>query len=1155
MPHSAAVIPAATTPLVVQDVETPQPGSHELLIKNELIALVPIDAKLAKLGVFPIPYPAILGTSYGGTVTAVGPNVTDFKVGDKVASAKTAGAEGNKFGAFQKQVIARDVTTSKLPASVDFSGPVGLIGNFSTVIGLFNEHLGLHKPDAHSKSPPNGKKILVYGGTSSFGSLSVQYLAQAGYDVVTTTSPRHKSLVAKLGAVKVIDHTQSSDAVIKALNAEGPYDYVVDSISLPDTIKITGGVLGAQGGGKIYALLPPFGPDDLPAGVTREFGSWSAPLGEEKNAGLLKWAFNTYFPQAIAENKLIPLPTQKIDGGLGALNEALDILNKGVSAKDEVSGIDAGDEAYRGLDPAYFDDCDISWVEEVRFLGFNPNAPSSTEKAFLTGRGRLEEGIIMAERGNDVNAPHSDIGFGEYRLYYDSTRLDAVFPLHSVCHSEIWRHLLLQHDIQDHNDMLYNVMFELSHGQSSLALELDYGIDMSPAFKLVPGEISVLMSPGSAYSEWRLMSLGNIDTSEYNHIWTQRQKTECDFLRNLPPEVLLEVASYLDTTSIFRAVEVSDRLLSIVTGNWTFWKGHLRAHMRWFNQAYEDAKEAELKGQKPDLMLWAYVLQPDKPDSALSLTMHNRKRIWSMCEEITRRYMAKWKREETEWYQNRTATSIINASHCDQLVSVQGNSVSKSKDLRTVPYIQSSDDFHRRRTIQAYFDINSGLVGLSYQPCDEPPRYFGRSGLEGLEETAFIASQTEPNRDAGIYKELVRLGDKASNLRKAVGQVNPGQGIVGFVLHTTCTEANAVSLKYTDFRHITLPNFFPICISAVTAIFDDGERLVLGSMGEAGVRRRVCHRALLLPDHADSEFVGILGQTIGETGQEEISRLGLLHALFESKQSLKSADVEAPNYNMLAKHLWAEASAVFQGRWIWECDDWLKLDMLEDRGINHDVIPKEAILWSKYAGDVSLTRLSAWLVDAGDIFPDPNDDRMHKGGESIYSLCGLRAEFQSESPKTIGMTDINGKSWPEEEIVHFDIDCGRKEEVVEVGAYVDLGHRDTLYVRTNHGREKQFTRNYDVRADGHCKVPIVPKGESILGVVMAFGLPSGWTRTPSCDGTEQTNRPIHELRASYASVTSLGVLSNTWSHSEQENSGKELEDESAVATLEGATAI
>ncbi|KAF5490585.1 hypothetical protein CGCF413_v011864 [Colletotrichum fructicola] len=233
---------------------------------------------------------------------------------------------------------------------------------------------------------------------------------------------------------------------------------------------------------------------------------------------------------------------------------------------------------------------------------------------------------------------------------------------------------------------------------------------------------------------------------------------------------------------------------------------------------------------------------------------------------------------------------------------------------------------------EAYFDINSGLVGLSYQPCDEPPRYFGRSGLEGLEETAFIASPTEPNHDAGIYKELVRIGDKASTLRKAVGQVNQGQGIIGFVLHTTCTEANAVSLKYTDFRYITLPNFFSICISAVTAIFDDGERLVLGSMGEAGVRRRVCHRALLLPDHADSEFVGILGQTIGQIGQEEISRLGMLHALFESKQSLKSADEEAPNHNMLAKHLWAETSAVFQGRWIWECDDWLKLDMLEDSG-------------------------------------------------------------------------------------------------------------------------------------------------------------------------------------------------------------------------------
>ncbi|KZL79763.1 alcohol dehydrogenase -like domain-containing protein [Colletotrichum incanum] len=331
MPHSAAVQPAPKAPLEVQDVETPQLGPHELLIKNELIALVPIDAKQAKLAVFPNEYPAILGTSYGGTVAAVGSEVTNFKVGDKVAAAKTAGISGNKYSSFQKYVVSRDVTASKVPESVDLHIPVGLIGNFSTIVGLFNEHLGLERPDPVSKVPPKGKKILIYGGTSSFGSFATQYATQAGYKVITTTSPQHKDFVAKLGAVHIVDHTQSHDAIVNELVVQGPYDYVVDSISLKPTYDITAEVVAAQGGGKLYTLLPPPDPSSIPNGVAVEFGSWSVPLGQEKNAELLKWAFGTYFSQAVTDDRIVALPSQKIDGGLGGLNKAVDVLFKGVS--------------------------------------------------------------------------------------------------------------------------------------------------------------------------------------------------------------------------------------------------------------------------------------------------------------------------------------------------------------------------------------------------------------------------------------------------------------------------------------------------------------------------------------------------------------------------------------------------------------------------------------------------------------------------------------------------------------------------------------------------------------------------------------------------------------------------------------------------------
>jgi len=331
MSHFAAIIPAGKALLEIQEVKTPQPGPDELLVKNEIIALIPIDAKLAKFGVFPIPYPAILGTSFGGTVISVGSAVTNFQVGDKVAAAKTAGATGDKYGAFQTRVIAREVTTSKLLQNVNLGGPVGLIGNLSTVVGLFNVGAGLERPETNGPASAKGKKILVYGGTSSFGSLAVQYLRQAGYDIVTTTSPKHKVFVSKLGAVQVVDHTQNPDALREALIAKGPYDLIVDSISITRTIKVTSGVVAAQGGGKLYTLLPPSSADIVAPGVTTEFASWSAALAEEKNAGLLHWAFGTYFPLAIANNRLIPQPTQAVDGGLGGLNEALDILSKGVS--------------------------------------------------------------------------------------------------------------------------------------------------------------------------------------------------------------------------------------------------------------------------------------------------------------------------------------------------------------------------------------------------------------------------------------------------------------------------------------------------------------------------------------------------------------------------------------------------------------------------------------------------------------------------------------------------------------------------------------------------------------------------------------------------------------------------------------------------------
>lgn len=62
-----------------------RPGPGEILIKIHSVALNPVDWKIQKDVLFPMPeYPAILGTDIAGDVDEVGEGVDEFKPGDRV---------------------------------------------------------------------------------------------------------------------------------------------------------------------------------------------------------------------------------------------------------------------------------------------------------------------------------------------------------------------------------------------------------------------------------------------------------------------------------------------------------------------------------------------------------------------------------------------------------------------------------------------------------------------------------------------------------------------------------------------------------------------------------------------------------------------------------------------------------------------------------------------------------------------------------------------------------------------------------------------------------------------------------------------------------------------------------------------------------------
>lgn len=94
--NTAAIITAPNTPLEIVTRAIPTPASGELLVRNYAIAANPLDWKIQDNHV-PIvtTWPNVLGTDVCGVVTAVGPDVTKYKVGDRVAGVCLSHCDGS----------------------------------------------------------------------------------------------------------------------------------------------------------------------------------------------------------------------------------------------------------------------------------------------------------------------------------------------------------------------------------------------------------------------------------------------------------------------------------------------------------------------------------------------------------------------------------------------------------------------------------------------------------------------------------------------------------------------------------------------------------------------------------------------------------------------------------------------------------------------------------------------------------------------------------------------------------------------------------------------------------------------------------------------------------------------------------------------------
>ena len=205
--------------LKVKEISDPKPKADEVVFKVKAAALNYNDIWGMRGAPVPVPLPHISGSDAAGDVIAVGEDVKNIKVGDKVVShsnmscrvckACTDGREfdcvnrviwgfqtGPNWGAFSEITHLPEVNISKIPQGVSYdeaaAASMTLLTSWHMLVG-------------RAKIRP-GQTVLIMGGGSGVGSFGIQIAKLYNCDVIATASPDKLDKCLELGADFAVDH-------------------------------------------------------------------------------------------------------------------------------------------------------------------------------------------------------------------------------------------------------------------------------------------------------------------------------------------------------------------------------------------------------------------------------------------------------------------------------------------------------------------------------------------------------------------------------------------------------------------------------------------------------------------------------------------------------------------------------------------------------------------------------------------------------------------------------------------------------------------------------------------------------------------------------------------------------------------------------------
>jgi NADPH:quinone reductase len=206
--------PGGPDALDLDEVPQPMPSAGEALVKIDAAGLNYIDVYLRE-GIYKAPLPFTLGLEAGGTVTAVGPGVTEVKVGDRVAYTGVPGA----YAEFAVAPAARLVV---LPPGLSTKQGAAAMLQGMTAHYLATSTWPLHEGDT----------CLVHAAAGGVGLLLCQIAKMRGARVIATVSTEDKAKLARsAGADDVVLYSKQDFATeVKRLTGGKGLQVIYDGI-------------------------------------------------------------------------------------------------------------------------------------------------------------------------------------------------------------------------------------------------------------------------------------------------------------------------------------------------------------------------------------------------------------------------------------------------------------------------------------------------------------------------------------------------------------------------------------------------------------------------------------------------------------------------------------------------------------------------------------------------------------------------------------------------------------------------------------------------------------------------------------------------------------------------------------------------------------